>query len=354
MVAVTGPGSCSQCGGALAPGLLSCPSCGHLVHAGTLAKLAAQAESAEQVGDVSAALTSWRDVLELLPADSRQYAVIAQRIQVLSGKVDEGAAAPGPSAWRKGAAGAGGVAALLFKFKALLIPLLTKGKFLLLGLTKLPTLLSMLTFFAVYWAAWGWKFGLAVVLSIYIHEMGHVWMMRRYGIRSTAPMFIPFFGAFVRSRQPVATRLEAARVGLAGPLWGMAAAGAAYGLYALTEDPFWGAVARLGGVINLFNLIPIWQLDGGHGVQSLTRGQRWLVAVAAGGMYYFTSQEHAQNVFLLILLFCAVFRAAFGEAPKTRDDFGLFQFVLLILILGALAAIDLPSLRSMPGETPGY
>lgn len=353
-MAVNGPTSCPHCGAAIAAGTLGCSSCGQLVHSEALAKLAAQGEAAEQAGDLAGALGAWRDVLNLLPPESRQYAVILQRIRALSGKVEDGTASAAPSVLKKGAAGAGGAAVLFLKFKAVLLPLLTKGKFLLMGLTKLPTLLSMLAFFALYWTIWGWKLGLAIVVSIYIHEMGHVWMLRRYGIRSTAPMFIPGIGAFVRSTQALASRVEVARVGLAGPLWGMAAAGAAYGLYALTEDPFWGAVAQLGALINLLNLIPVWGLDGGKGFQSLSRGQRWLVAVAVGGMYYFTTQEHAQNVFLLVIGACAVFRAAFGEAPKTRDDFGLFQFVLLILILSALAAIELPSLRSIPGETPGY
>jgi Zn-dependent protease len=235
----------------------------------------------------------------------------------------------------------GGVALLLVKF-------LGKAKFLLMGLTKLPTLLSMLAWVGVYWSIWGWKFAVGMGISIYIHEMGHVWMLRRYGIRATAPMFIPGFGALVRLKQHPATVIEDARIGLAGPMWGLGAAAACFGLYHATGEQFWGALAQFGAIINLFNLIPIWQLDGGRGFNSLTRGQRWLAAIAVWGMFYFTSETtgspdgHQLNIFLLIIGICSVGRASFGEAPKQRDDFGLFQFVLLIMLLGWLAAIDLP------------
>lgn len=341
------PIRCADCGTEMPAGLLACPSCARMVHADELKALAARGEAEEQSGNLSGALAAWRDALAFLPPDSRQHAAIFQKIQALSARVEDGGApAPKSSAWKKGAAGAGALALLLFKFKSVVLFALTKAKFLLLGLTKLPTLLSMLAWIGVYWSIWGWKFALGLGVSIYIHEMGHVWMLRRYGIRSTAPMFIPGFGAFIRSLQVPATVVEDARVGLAGPIWGLAAAAGSYAVYIATGQQFWGAVAQFGAMINLFNLIPVWQLDGGRGFRSLTRGQRWLAAIAVWGMYYYTAdaggQNDSQNVFLLIIGFCAVGRAFLGEAPKQRDDFGLFQYVLLILTLGGLAAIDLP------------
>jgi hypothetical protein len=59
----------------------------------------------------------------------------------------------------------------------------------------------MLLSFGLYWTQWGAWFALGVVVSIYIHEMGHVAALRRYGIAASAPMFIPGFGAIVRLKQ---------------------------------------------------------------------------------------------------------------------------------------------------------
>ncbi|HEV3028800.1 MAG TPA: site-2 protease family protein [Planctomycetota bacterium] len=336
---------CPECGADIVPGMLACPTCARLVHSKELKQLASDAEAAEGQGNLSAALSSWRSALELLPPESRQHESLLQKIRALSARVDDAPAVPQNTAWKKGAAGLSGLALLLFKFKAVLLFILTKGKFLLLGLTQGKTFFSMLLFLGVYWTIWGWKFALGFAVSIYIHEMGHVWMLNRYGIRATAPMFIPGFGALVRLQQYPVTVIEDARVGLAGPMWGLGAAAAAYAIYLLTGGTIWGALAQAGGFINLFNLIPIWQLDGGRGFRSLTRGQRALAAAAVGGMYWFTSSEGRSNMFLLIILACAFGRVFMGDAPKERDDFGLFQYVLLILLLGGLAAISLPGVH---------
>src|SRR5213076_3474994 len=93
----------------------------------------------------------------------------------------------------------------------------------LLGLTKAITFVSMLLSAGVYWTIWGWKFAVGVVLSIYVHETGHTQALQRYGIQATAPMFIPGIGAVIRLKQYPTDAREDARVGLAGPLWGLVA-----------------------------------------------------------------------------------------------------------------------------------
>src|SRR4029079_16405953 len=130
-------------------------------------------------------------------------------------------------------------AAVLWKLKTVLLVLLGKGKQLLLGFSKAGTVLTMLLSFGAYWALWGWKFAAGLVLSIYVHEMGHVAALRRFGIPATAPMFIPGLGAFVRLKQPPATAIEDARVGLAGPRWGLGATIVAAALGAATGAPVW-------------------------------------------------------------------------------------------------------------------
>src|SRR5882672_11073777 len=162
---------CPYCGSEIEPGLLACPSCGWLMHSETLKSLAGQAEAAEQAGDLSTALSAWRNALDLLPQESRQHGVLLERIRSLSAQVEDGPPASKGSGWKKGAAGAGGIAALLFKFKTVFLLILTKGKFLLFGLTKWKTLLSMVLLLGVYWTLLGWKFALGLVVSLYIHEM---------------------------------------------------------------------------------------------------------------------------------------------------------------------------------------
>ncbi|OLB15447.1 MAG: Zn-dependent protease [Gemmatimonadetes bacterium 13_2_20CM_70_9] len=332
---------CPQCGTHIAPALLACPSCQRLVHADELKRLAADAEQAVKAGDRSAALAAWREALDLLPPESTQHQVVAARVEELSRALDR---APTPAAtrpgsrWGKGAAGLGALGALLAKFKFALVFVLTKAKLLLLGLTKASTLFTMLLSAGVYWAAWGWKFALGVVLSIYVHEMGHVQALQRYGIKATAPMFIPGVGAVVRLKQYPASPREDARVGLAGPLWGLGAAAAAYAAYIGTGGGIWAAIAHFGAWVNLFNLVPVWQLDGGRGFRALTRRQRGIAAAVIALMWLATGEG------LLVLLLVAAAVASFaGRAAETPDAPALLEYTWLVAALSLMTLIRVPT-----------
>ncbi len=328
---------CPQCGTHVAPALLACPSCQRLVHADELKRLASEAERAEQAGDPSMALASWRQALDLLPRDSTQYQVVSARVTGLSRSVDAATQPKPGSRLGKGAAGLGALGALLAKFKFALVFLLTKAKLLLLGLTKASTFFSMLLSAGVYWTIWGWKFALGVVLSIYVHEMGHVQALQRYGIKATAPMFIPGVGAVVRLKQHPADRREDARVGLAGPIWGLGAAAAAYGVYLATGSGIWAAIAHFGAWVNLFNLLPVWQLDGGRGFRALTRGQRWIAAAIIALMWYATGEG-----LLALLGVAAAASASFAEAAELADPTALLQYGFLVVVLSLLTRIAVP------------
>ena len=143
--------------------------------------------------------------------------------------------------------------------------------------------------------------------------MGHVAALRRYGIAATAPMFIPGFGAFVRLKQHPATAGEDARVGLAGPIWGAGAAVAALMAAHLLHSPLLAAVARVGAWINLFNLLPVWQLDGGRGFAPLSRGERGFIAA----VLWLLALSGADGLFWLLAI-AATVRA--GARPTTAGE----------------------------------
>lgn len=328
---------CTQCGTHVAPALLACPVCHRLVHGEELKRLAADAGRATDAGDPSAALAAWRQALELLPPDATQYQVVSARVADLSRTLDGQPAAKPRSRWGKGAAGLGAFGALLAKFKFAIVFLLTKAKLLLFGLTKAGTLFSMLLSAGVYWTVWGWKFALGVVLSIYIHEMGHVQALQRYGISATAPMFIPGIGAVIRLKQYPASPREDARVGLAGPLWGLAASLAAYAVYRTTDIGVWGAIAHFGAWVNLFNLVPVWQLDGGRGFRALVRWQRWIAVGVVAAMWLITGEG-----LLLLLAVAAAASAGFGAAPEEPDQGTLLEYSFLVVALSLLTRIVVP------------
>jgi Zn-dependent protease len=328
---------CPQCQTQVARTLLVCPVCHRLTHAQELNELAERAAKAEQAHDIAGELELWREALQWLPEGSRQYSSVVKKISDLSARVETVGSGNAPSQkkrWSKVPLGLGAVALLLWKFKVVVLFVVTKAKLLLLGLTKTSTLFSMLLSLGVYWTAWGWKFALGLVVSIYVHEMGHVAMLRRYGIKATAPMFIPGVGAFVRLKQYPTNVREDARIGLAGPVWGLSAALIAWGVSLLMNWPSWAAIARVGAWINLFNLLPIWQLDGGRAFHALNRGQKWFIAVVVGGLWFLTSEG-----LLLLILLGVIFRAITSK-PGEESDRGIFvQYIALAVILSVMCRI---------------
>ena len=311
--------ACPGCGAALSPSLLVCPGCQRLRYGERLKQLAAAADQSAQQGALSDALQAWRDARDLLPAGSRQRVVVDEKIAALSKTVGQTGAQSTPrprSLWGWLVA----IAALV----------LSKAKLLLVGLTKAGTLLSMLAAFGVYWTVWGWKFAAGFVLSIFVHEMGHVAALRHFGVRATAPMFLPGIGAVVRFRQDMEPAAEA-RVGLAGPLWGCGAALAALAVAWGTGSRLLAAIAHTGAWVNLFNLLPIVPLDGGRGFRALGRGHRLAIAAVMAGAWYVTNEG-----LLVLLLVVALWRAFEANALETDPR----AFVLFAALVAGLSFIS--------------
>ena len=329
-----GRGSCAQCGTELASGALACPACHTLVHGERLRGLASGAESFTAAGKLGDARHAWEEALALLPETSKQHAVIAARLTDLATRITNAselgdgtasrAAPPEGQLWKRWGAGAVALALLL----------LTKGKFLLLGLTKLPTLLSMFAFFGVYWAAFGWPLALGLVVSIYIHEMGHVAAIVRLGKKPSAPMFIPGIGAFVSYSRGITDPREDAYIGLAGPIWGAAAGLVAFGVAQWTGSAAWLAMAHLTGLLNLFNLLPAFGLDGSHGFKALNQLQRWGIVAAFALAFWLTSFK------LIVLLVIVAAWRAFGRDAGPGDARTFANFLGLVAVLSWMASLS--------------
>ncbi len=114
-----------------------------------------------------------------------------------------------------------------------------------------------------------WKFALAIMVQLFVHEYGHIHAMRRSGMKVRGLYFIPFLGALAVSEDAFTSRRQQAYVALSGPVWGSALALLPAGLWLWTGEPTWAAVAAWWGLLNLFNLLPIAPLDGGRIMHAL-------------------------------------------------------------------------------------
>ncbi len=158
----------------------------------------------------------------------------------------------------------------------MLAPLAVAGAVLL----KLAGSLKFLGIFVAvggYALIWGWRFGIGFVLLILVHEMGHYVEARRQGLNPQAPyssrssgrtspsaISRSTRGATRSSRSPAPSRVA----------WRRSPA-SSYGN--AVDSDLLRALAYVGFLLNLFNLIPIGFLDGGHILRS------WRILKAGGG-----------------------------------------------------------------------
>jgi Zn-dependent protease len=311
---------CGGCGNIVPARAVVCPSCHALLHADRLKAIAAEAERLTGSGAYADAARVWRDALPLLPPHSKQYAAVVANIEAATARAPSQHGPPAGSRWAKILAPFGAAGLAIWKLK-----------FLLIGLTKFTTIISALAFLGLYWKAWGWPFALAVVVMIYIHEMGHVAAMARRGMPAQAPMFIPGVGAFVRMSGSPVTPAEDAQIGLAGPLWGLASALIAFAVAVVTHSPFWRAVANTAAIINLFNLMPVWQLDGSRGFNSFSTTQRWIAVALIGAAFAL-----AREGMIALVGLVAVWRAFQKDAPPLPNWRAFATYAVLLATLTGL------------------
>lgn len=139
------------------------------------------------------------------------------------------------------------------------LPKIIKGpKFILAGLSL-----------ASYAWLFTWKFGLLLMFAVGFHESGHVWAMKKMGIKTKGFYFLPFLGGAAIAEEQYKTYGENAYIAIMGPIWGALLAWLCGIAYWLTGIPMLAAAAAWMATLNLFNLLPITPLDGGQLVRSI-------------------------------------------------------------------------------------
>ena len=203
------------------------------------------------------------------------------------------------------------VGAVIAKFFAAI-----KGALLFLPKLKLLTTAgTALVSVAAYSLFWGWEFAAGFVVLLFLHEMGHVIALRREGIKASTPMFIPFLGAAIFSKSLGDNALAEARVGLAGPILGSLAAGVVALAGALTGSSFLLALAYVGFLINLFNLLPVVPLDGGRAMAAMAPAMWFLGFGALVAMVFIFPNP----ILLIIILFGGMETWRRWQQRKTRS-----------------------------------
>jgi len=104
-----------------------------------------------------------------------------------------------------------------------------------------------------------------IVLVLFVHEMGHYLMMKRYNYEQVSMVFIPFLGAMVQGKKSERySQKERANIILAGPVPGIVFGIVLFFLGLYLNEVYVVYAGTLFAVINALNLIPLDPLDGGQ------------------------------------------------------------------------------------------
>ena len=236
------------------------------------------------------------------------------------------------------------------------------------------------------------SFSISLLAILTAHEMGHYLACRYYAVDATLPFFIPApplflagtFGAFIKMKSPIPARRALFDIGLAGPLAGfvmlvpIAIAGivtlqpaplpidgsaiifndpllfrifakaAGTNLTDAAPNPFYMA-AWIGLLVTSLNLMPVGQLDGGHGTFAVF-GQRAhkligrlaFVAVALMAILGFVWHGSPSGFLYTVLL--GVMLKVRHPAPKHMEPLGSARIVvaLITLLVFVLSFVPFP------------
>src|SRR5256714_468982 len=240
----------------------------------------------------------------------------------------------------------------------------------------------------------GLLFSSSLLAILVAHESGHYLFCRYYGVDAPLPFCIPqppllipgTFGAFIRMKSPVPSRRALFDIGLAGPLAGFAVilpvafaavltlhhipliAGQASGGGGITfNDPLlfrliarWFKVdldnsvansfylaAWVGALVTSLNLMPVGQLDGGHGTFSVfgQTAHRWIGTVAFVSMALISvlgwMWHGSPSGFVYVVLLAIMLRVRHPQ-PEQMEPLGLARTIIGILTLIVFVLCFLP------------
>lgn len=160
---------------------------------------------------------------------------------------------------------------------------------------------------AAYSWLFSWQFALALITCLMVHEYGHIRAMKYFGMKTKGIYLIPFVGGLALSDEKINTRWQDIVISVMGPTFGLLMSLAAIIAYWITGNIFFAGLATFNALLNLFNLLPILPLDGGHILKSISfsinsiTGLIACIAGAAFGVYVSFTFGLALLGFLLLI-----------------------------------------------------
>jgi len=109
----------------------------------------------------------------------------------------------------------------------------------------------------------------ALLVVLLIHEFGHFIAMKLYNYQNVKMFIVPLLGAFVSGKKQSVSQKQMSIIVLAGPLPGIIIGSILYMLDKSNPNETIKMLANVFIFINIFNLLPVYPLDGGRLLENL-------------------------------------------------------------------------------------
>lgn len=169
---------------------------------------------------------------------------------------------------------------------------------------------------------------LLITLIVMIHELGHFAAMKLFRYNDLGIFFIPLLGAYVSGTKREVSQRESAIILLAGPLPGIVIGIFFFLLW--QSNPYEGGIAGISYytiailfvILNLFNLLPVYPLDGGQLLNRVFLNEdNWLsrafIFLSIGLLSWFAWKSNFPVLFIFPLM---LLLRLFGERKMTSIE----------------------------------
>ena len=178
-----------------------------------------------------------------------------------------------------------------------------------------------------YLAGFDLFYSIGFVTLLLIHELGHVYALKKLGLANKGVYFFPFVGAVVMHDNKIEKETDHAYLKFFGPFAGAISIIIILLMYCFIREESFLRLAYIGAILNLINMVPITFLDGFGVLRGSIKYVEWVgfLIVLIFGVLIF--KEYILTSFFLIIF------TLFSDSPYRNANGFQWHEVFIVITL---------------------